>query len=183
MDQPATADEIVEFWQGAGPDKWFSKDEAFDEACRSRFLFTYEAAARGDLAEWELQPCGALALLILLDQFPRNMFRGTRRVYATDPTAVLIAERAVERGFDTAVEPELRRFFYLPFMHSEELRDQDRSVALNTALGGDDVIAWAHHHRDIVARFGRFPHRNAILGRESTADEQAYLAEEGAFAG
>ena len=167
----------------AGPDRWFSKDETFDEACRERFLATYEAAARGDLAEWELDPRGALAILILLDQFPRNMFRGTRRAYATDPTAVLMAERAIERGFDKAVAPELRRFFYLPFMHSEELRDQDRSVALNGDLGGDDVTEWAHHHRDIVARFGRFPHRNAILGRESTADERAYLAEEGAFAG
>ena len=183
MERLTTIDEVVGFWIEAGPDRWFSKDESFDEACRQRFLATYEAAARGDLAQWELEPRGALALLILLDQFPRNMFRGTRRAYATDPAAVLLAERAIERGFDTAVEPELRRFFYLPFMHSEELRDQERSVALNTALGGDDVIEWAHHHRDIVARFGRFPHRNAILGRDSTGEERTYLAEEGAFAG
>jgi len=178
-----TIDEVVDFWIEAGPDKWFSRDEAFDEVCRHRFLATYEAAARGDLAEWELDPRGALALLVLLDQFPRNMFRGTRRAYATDPTAVLIAERAIERHFDQAVAPELRRFFYLPFMHSEDLRDQERSIALNATIGTDDVLEWAHHHRDIIARFGRFPHRNAILGRESTAEEQAYLAEEGAFPG
>ncbi len=183
MERLATPDEIVDFWREAGPDKWFSKDEAFDETCRARFLLTYEAAARGDLAEWELAPRGALALLILLDQFPRNMFRGTRRAYATDPAALLAAERAIERGFDKAVAPELRRFFYLPFMHAEDLSAQERSVALNEALGEEDAIHWARHHRDIVARFGRFPHRNAILGRESTAEERAYLAEEQAFVG
>jgi uncharacterized protein (DUF924 family) len=183
MERPATIDEVLDFWRQAGPDKWFANDEAFDETCRQRFLTTYEAAARGDLAEWELEPRGALALLILLDQFPRNMFRGTRRVYATDPTAVLAAERAIERGFDTAVEPGLRRFFYLPFMHSEELPHQERSVALNQALGEEESLHWARHHRDIVARFGRFPHRNAVLGRDSTAEERAYLSEEQAFHG
>jgi uncharacterized protein (DUF924 family) len=183
MERPATIDEVLDFWREAGPQRWFAKDEVFDETCRERFLVTYEAAARGDVAEWELEPRGALALLILLDQFPRNMFRGTRRVYAADPAAVLLAERAIERGFDKAVAPELRRFFYLPFMHSEEFSHQERSVALNEALGEEDSIHWARHHRDIIARFGRFPHRNAILGRESTAEERAYLAEEGAFAG
>jgi uncharacterized protein (DUF924 family) len=182
MERLATSNEVLDFWREAGPDKWFSNELAFDETCRRRFLTTYEAAARGALAEWELAPQGALTLLILLDQFPRNMFRGTRRVYATDPAALLTAERVIERGFDQAVEPELRRFFYLPFMHSEELPHQERSVALNEALGEEDS-RWARHHRDIVARFGRFPHRNPILGRESTADERAFLAEEGAFAG
>ena len=183
LERLATIDEVLGFWIDAGPDQWFSQDEGFDETCRRRFLTTYEAAARGDLAEWELDPRGALALLILLDQFPRNMFRGTRRAYATDPAAVLTAERAIDRNFDQAVEPELRRFFYLPFTHSEELLHQERSVALNEALGEEEARRWARHHRDIVARFGRFPHRNAILGRESTADERAYLAEEDAFAG
>jgi uncharacterized protein (DUF924 family) len=183
MERPTTIDEVLDFWREAGPDKWFSKDGAFDETCRRRFLGTYEAAARGDLAEWELEPPGALALLILLDQFPRNMFRGTRRAYATDAAAVLAAERAIERGFDQAVEPELCRFFYLPFMHSEELPHQERSVALNEAFGDEESIHWARHHRDIIARFGRFPHRNAILGRKSTAEERAFLAEEEAFQG
>ena len=183
MDHLATADDIVNFWRGAGPDRWFVRDEAFDEACRARFLATYEAAARGDLAEWELTAEGALAMVLVLDQFPRNMFRGTRRVYATDPLALLAAERAVERRFDEAVEPELRRFFYMPFMHAEDLSAQERSVSLNEALGDAESIRWARHHRDIVARFGRFPHRNALLGRESTAEEAAYLAEDKAFTG
>jgi uncharacterized protein (DUF924 family) len=183
MDYLATPEDIVSFWQSAGPDRWFSRDDAFDEACRARFLATYEAAARGDLAEWELSPHGALALIILLDQLPRNMFRGTRRAYSTDATALLGAERAIERHFDEAVEPELRRFFYLPFMHAEDLAAQERSVSLNEALGDEDSVRWARHHRDIVARYGRFPHRNAILGRDSTAEEQAYLAEEEAFQG
>jgi uncharacterized protein (DUF924 family) len=183
MDHLATAEDVVAFWREAGPDKWFSKDEAFDETCRVRFVATYEAAARGDLAEWELSPGGALALAILLDQFPRNMFRDTRRAYATDQAALLTAERAIERHLDQKVEPELRRFFYTPFMHAEDLAAQARSVALNAAIGTDDVNEWAHHHRDIVARFGRFPHRNAVLGRQSTADELAYLAEDQAFTG
>ncbi len=183
MERLATIEDVVDFWREAGPDKWFSNDEAFDETCRARFLATYEAAARGDLVEWELSTHGALALIILLDQLPRNMFRATRRAYATDPAALLGAERAIERGFDDTIEPELRRFFYLPFMHAEDLSAQDRSVALNEALGEEDSIRWARHHRDIVARFGRFPHRNAILGRESTAEEQAYLADDAAFTG
>src|SRR5919205_2864206 len=125
MQRLATPDEVLEFWREAGPVKWFSKDEAFDQACRERFLATYEAAARGDLNEWELSPEGALAVVLLLDQLPRNMFRGTRRVYATDPAALDAAERAIERGYDRRVDPQLRRFFYLPFMHSEALADQD----------------------------------------------------------
>ena len=168
MERYATIDEVIEFWRAAGPERWFTPDEAFDETCRQRFLLTHEAAARGDLNEWELSPRGALALCILLDQLPRNMFRGTRRAYQTDAAALMVADRAIERGHDQAVEPAFRRFFYLPFMHSEDLGDQDRSVALNEALGEEDSIRWARHHRDVIARFGRFPHRNAILGREST---------------
>ncbi|MFL5181920.1 MAG: DUF924 family protein, partial [Microvirga sp.] len=124
-----------------------------------------------------------LALCLLLDQFPRNMFRGTRRAYRTDPVAVDVADRAIERKHDQAVAPELRRFFYLPFSHSEDPTDQERAVALADALGDPETAKWARHHRDIVARFGRFPHRNAILGRESTPEEAAFLAEEGAFKG
>ena len=176
-------EEIVAFWRAAGPEKWFTKDEAFDEEVRRRFLLVWEDGARGDHAEWELTPTGALALCILLDQMPRNMFRGTRQVYRTDPVALMVADRAIERGFDRQVEPELRRFFYIPFMHSEALADQERSVALNEALGDPEVLKWARHHRDIVARFRRFPHRNAVLGRPSTPEEEAFLAEEGAFKG
>ena len=182
-ERTATIEDVLAFWREAGPDRWFAKDEAFDAVCRERFLLTHEAAARNDLNEWELTGDGALALCLLLDQFPRNMFRGTRRAYRTDAAAVMVADRAIERGHHKAVDPALRRFFYLPFMHSEELADQERSVALNEALGDEDSIKWARHHRDIVARFGRFPHRNSILGRESTPEEEAFLAEEAAFRG
>ena len=178
MQRLATPDEVISFWREAGPEKWFSKDETFDQACRDRFLPTYEAAARGDLNEWELTPEGALAVILLLDQFPRNMFRGQRETYKTDPVALMAADRAIERGFDHKVEPQFRRFFYLPFMHSESLADQERSVALNEALGEEDSVKYAHHHHDIVARFGRFPHRNAILGRETTREEEAFLAQD-----
>jgi uncharacterized protein (DUF924 family) len=171
----ATPADIVAFWREAGPDRWFARDEAFDRTCRERFLLTYEAAARGDLNEWELTPDGSLAVVLLLDQFPRNMFRGTRRVYATDPSALMTADRAVEKGHDKKVDPALRRFFYLPFMHSESIRDQERSLLLNEALGDPEVMKWARHHHDIIRRFGRFPHRNDILGRDSTPDELDFL--------
>ena len=183
MERYAAPEEVIAFWRAAGPDRWFAKDESFDAECRARFLVTHEAAAAGELNEWELSPDGALALCLLLDQFPRNMFRGTRRAYRTDPVAVDVADRAIERGHDKAVDPSLRRFFYLPFMHSEELADQERSVALAEAMGDEDTLKWARHHRDIVAKFGRFPHRNAILGRAGTPEEAAFLAEEGAFKG
>jgi uncharacterized protein (DUF924 family) len=175
--QLATPEDVLAFWREAGPDKWFVKDEAFDQACRERFFLTYEAAARGDLNEWELSPDGSLAVVLLLDQFPRNMFRGTKDVYKTDPVALMVADRTIERGYDKQVAPELRRFFYLPFMHSEELRHQERSVTLNEALGEPESVKYAHHHHDIVKRFGRFPHRNEIVGRETTPEEAAFLAE------
>jgi uncharacterized protein (DUF924 family) len=173
----ATPEEVIAFWREAGPERWFDKDEGFDQACRDRFMLTYEAAARGDLNEWELTPEGALAVVLLLDQFPRNMFRGTRRAYATDHAALMTADRAVERGHDRQVDPELRRFFYLPFQHSESLRHQERSLTLNEDLGDPEIMKWARHHHDIVARFGRFPHRNACLGRETTPEEAAFLQE------
>jgi uncharacterized protein (DUF924 family) len=182
MQRLSTPDEVLTFWREAGPERWFGKDHALDRACRDRFLPTYEAAARGDLNEWELTPDGALAVVLLLDQFPRNMFRGTREAYKTDPVALLVADRAIEKGYDREVEPMFRPFFYLPFMHSESLRHQERSVVLSEALGDEDTLKWARHHHDIIARFGRFPHRNPILGREATPEEAAFL-EENTFRG
>ena len=176
--QPA---DVVRFWRDAGPERWFRKDAAFDTLFRERFAAEHEAAARGDLAAWQDSAEGALALLILLDQYPRNSFRNTARMFATDAQAVAIADAAITRGFDRAVGDDMRRFFYLPFMHSERLADQERSVELYRALDGDG-LRYAEIHRDAIARFGRFPHRNPVLGRAMTADEQKYL-DDGGFAG
>jgi uncharacterized protein (DUF924 family) len=181
-DGVASSRDVVAFWQTAGPDKWFTKDSEFDAAVRARFLATYRAAASGELGAWETTPEDALALLVVLDQFPRNMFRGRAETYAADPLARAVAERALARGFDRAVAQELRTFFYLPFMHSETLADQERSLALYRALGDEESLRYAQDHADIIRRFGRFPHRNPALGRASTPDEQAFLAA-GGFAG
>lgn len=169
---------LVTFWQEAGPQRWFRPDAAFDAQLRDRFLPMHEAAAAGALEAREQTPEGALALVLLLDQFPRNAFRGTPRMYATDAQARRVADAALRKGFEEKVAPELRQFFTLPFMHSEELPDLERCVALNEALGGES-LRYARHHRDIVARFGRFPHRNALLGRASTPEEERFLAEGG----
>jgi uncharacterized protein (DUF924 family) len=172
--KPAPAD-IVSFWQNAGPDRWFKKNAAFDEEIRSRFLGMHEAAAAGKLAEWEASAEGALALLILLDQFPRNMFREQARAFATDPLARSIAAGALVRGFDAKVPADMRGFFYLPFEHSENLDDQERAVAFYKAIGDVDGLKWAELHAGIIRRFGRFPHRNKIFGRVTTPEEQAFL--------
>ncbi|MBC5783574.1 DUF924 family protein [Ramlibacter sp. USB13] len=170
--------EVLRFWRDAGPARWFRVDAGFDALFRDRFLAAHEAAATGRLAHWSESPDGALALVLLLDQFPRNAFRGTPRVYATDAKAREVADAAIAAGHDLRVEPSLRPFFYLPFMHSEELRDLDRCVALTRELGGEH-LRFAQHHRGIVERFGRFPHRNAVLGRRSSAEEERFLAEGG----
>ena len=180
--QIASSDAVLAFWREAGAKRWFSKDDAFDADIRQRFLSTYEAAARGELAAWEETAEGALALSIVLDQFPRNMFRNDARAYAADPLARAVAERALARGFDQAFPVAERTFFYLPFEHSEALADQERSVALFRVTGDVELLKWAEVHAEIIRRFGRFPHRNAVLGRTTTADEQAFLAE-GGFAG
>lgn len=177
----ATAADVVAFWRDAGPARWFRKDAAFDAAFRARFLAAHEAASRGERGEWADSADGALALLILLDQFPRNSFRDTARMFATDAQAREVARAAIEAGFDAQVEPALRAFFYLPLMHSELLADQDRSVQLNRPLA-DESLRFAVMHRDIIEKFGRFPHRNAVLGRATTPDEQRFL-DHGGFAG
>lgn len=177
-----SAQAVVDFWRDAGPQKWFKKDEDFDARFKARFLAAHEAAAMGKLDSWAGTADGALALLVLLDQFPRNAWRDTPRMYATDGKALDVARRAVDAGLDMQVEdPGLRAFFYLPFMHSESLAAQDRSVEL-CRNANEDNLRFAVHHRDIVARFGRFPHRNAVLGRESTPEEVKFL-DEGGFTG
>lgn len=175
-------DDVLTFWRDAGPDKWFEKNEDFDRACALRLMGAHDLACRGELESWRETPNGALALVILLDQIPRNIFRGTSRAFATDPKALAIAKEAVLAGFDQGFAPIDRQFFYLPFMHSEILADQDTSVALYEALGEELQLRYAHIHRDVIARFGRFPHRNPLLGRQTTPEEAEFLAN-GGFAG
>jgi len=177
-----TPADVVAFWSDAGHGRWFTKDDAFDAEIRHRFLATHEKAAAHELAGWEQSAEGALALLILLDQFPRNMFRNSPRAFATDRQARAITAAALLRGFDAQVPADMRAFFYLPFEHSEDLADQERGVALFAAAGDADNLKWAKLHADIIRRFGRFPHRNAVLGRATTPEEQAFL-DEGGFAG
>jgi uncharacterized protein (DUF924 family) len=174
-------EDVLTFWRDAGPDRWFRKDEAFDRDFRDRFLGAHEAALRGELDAWTEQADGALALLILLDQFPRNAFRGTPRMFESDAKARAVARQAVQAGFDMALDARLRNFFYLPFAHSEELADQDRGVELTRKLG-DEFLRYAILHRGIIEKFGRFPHRNAVLGRATTPEEQQFL-DDGGFVG
>jgi uncharacterized protein (DUF924 family) len=178
--------DVVGFWRNAGPKQWFAKSDAFDAAIRLKFEAVHLAASRGQYDAWLETPDGALALLLLLDQFPRNLWRGSAHAFATDAKARSLARRAIALGHDRAVEPQMRPFFYLPFEHSEDAADQRRSVELCEALARDagdhDTLKWAKIHADIIERFGRFPHRNAAFGRETTPEEQAFL-DEGGFSG
>ncbi|MGV6873413.1 DUF924 family protein [Pseudochelatococcus sp. B33] len=179
-----TPEDILAFWREAGPQLWFAGDDAFDAAVRERYRPLLETLAgeehlltRGH--PWEARPDGALALTIALDQFPRQIYRGTARAFALDAQARAVAGRAIEAGYDARVASDLRGFFYLPFMHSEDLGDQERCVALYEAARDDYGLKFACEHRDIIARFGRFPHRNPALGRATTQEEQAFLDEGG----
>lgn len=174
--------ELLEFWMEVGAEGlWFAKEPAFDIRFRERFLDRHMAVAARRHDDWAQTAQGALALVLLTDQFPRNAFRGTGHMYATDPLARAYARAAIRAGHMAQVAGELRLFFCLPFAHSESLTDQNLSVALNTRLGAP-WRAHAEGHRDIIVRFGRFPHRNPMLGRETTPEEAQFLAE-GGFAG
>ena len=174
-----TPSDILAFWRDAGPDRWYTRDDAFDAELRRRFLGLWQRASAGELSSWEASDDGALALVIVLDQFPRNMFRGDARTYASDSLAREVAHRAVQRGVDPRIDPALRHFLYLPFNHSENLSDQLRCIELSRAAGNAENLKWAEHHADIIRRFGRFPHRNRLLGRTTTPEEQAFLDEGG----
>jgi len=174
--------DILAFWRDAGPNRWYSRDDGFDVEVCARYLGVWHSAIAGELASWEASDDGALALVIVLDQFPRNMFRGHPGTYASDALALGVARRAIDRGADRRVDPTLREFFYLPFMHSEELADQQRCIELLRQADLTDNLKWAEHHAGIIRRFGRFPHRNVILGRENTSAEQAFL-DGGGFGG
>lgn len=196
----ALAQSIVDFWFVPLPgetvasettkprdrvtrDVWFRKDDAFDALIRERFGVALAAGIAGAFGHWCNEPEGCLARVVLLDQFTRNAFRGTPRAFAGDPGALASAEVALARGYERALAPQERWFLYLPFEHSESIADQERCVALFEALaaetGLDSPLPWAIRHRDVILRFGRFPHRNEILGRASTPDEIAFLAEPG----
>ena len=187
---PDRAKSLLDFWFGppGDPDReqhrpiWFKSTDEFDAALRRECLADYEAAAAGTLQSWEASPEGALALLLLLDQVPRNIFRGSSSAYATDALARAVADRALERGFDQLVPPAWRLFFYMPFHHSENIADQRRSLALFNALPrnpdrGGSLRRYGRHYIEVIELFGRFPHRNEILGRESTPAEIAFMAE------
>jgi uncharacterized protein (DUF924 family) len=179
-------DDVLEFWfTGDGTryrEAWFKRDAAFDAAC-ARFADALRVARGGGLDHWADTAHDMLALIVLLDQFSRNLHRGSADSFAADAQARALARDAVARGFDRALHPVERCFVYLPFEHSEDLADQDESVRLFETMRlalGDSTVEYAYRHRDIIRRFGRFPHRNAVLGRESTAAELRYLAEPGA---
>jgi uncharacterized protein (DUF924 family) len=173
---------ILAFWRDAGPDRWYSRDDAFDAEVRRRFFDLWQRAVAGELSSWETSDDGALALVIVLDQFPRNMFRGTSQAFASDALARDVARRAIARGADQRIDPVLLEFLYLPFMHSEHLPDQLHCVALFQNTDNAENLKYAREHADIIRRFGRFPHRNHLLGRDTTPDEQAFL-DGGGFAG
>ena len=176
----STPAEILAFWREAGRDRWYKKDDGFDEEVRRRYLGLWGKAAAGELSSWETSDDGALALVIVLDQFPRNMFRGDARTYATDPLAREVAGRAIDRGADTRIDPALVEFLYMPLMYSEALADQLRCVEL--FRNSPDNVKYAEEHADIIRRFGRFPHRNRLLGRATTREEQTFL-DGGGFSG
>ena len=185
------ANQILDFWFGK-PDEadygkprkvWFTKNPEFDQEVRSRFLIDYQQAAAGHLDDWKASPLGCLALIILLDQFPRNMFRGQPQTFATDPQALTYAQHTVAQGFDKELLPIQRCFVYLPFEHSENLAHQRQAIELFSTLKDypecASGVVYAHRHLKVIERFGRFPHRNEILGRETTPEEAEFLKQPG----
>lgn len=169
---------VLAFWfEELRPEQWFKKDPELDETVRARFLPLYERLAAGLPPHWRATPEGCLAAVIVLDQFPRNLFRDDPRAYATDAAALATAEHAIERGFDQALNPARKQFLYTPLQHSEDADVQARSVRLLATIDEPEALEYAKRHKAIIDRFGRFPHRNAILGRASTAEERAFLEE------
>ena len=174
--------DILAFWRAAGSDRWYQRDDAFDADLRRRFLGLWRKAVAGELSCWEATDDGALALVIVLDQFPRNMFRGDAATYSSDALALEVANRAIARGADRRMAADLLEFLYMPLMHSEHLADQERCVELFRNTANADNLRYAEDHAGIIRRFGRFPHRNAVLGRVTTPEEQAFL-DGGGFSG
>jgi len=175
---------VLEFWFSKTSQKlWFNSTPAFDETIRLKYLTLWEQASDGYLEEWQHSPLSSLALIIILDQFPLNMFRGEAKSYSTEKQAVHIVHSSISKGYDKEISITQLQFFYMPLMHSENLDDQNYAVHLFEQAYLENNIKYAKHHRDIICKFGRFPHRNKVLGRESTMEEQAYLASPQAFTG
>jgi uncharacterized protein (DUF924 family) len=176
------AEELLAFWRSIGPKAWFGTSDAIDSQIRAKFSSLHEQAARGELDGWRDSADSSLALVILLDQFSRNLYRGDRRAFAQDAMAREVAGHAMRHGFDQRVDGDLAFFFYMPFMHSESLADQDRCSRLVHAKGLHNVLRFVRLHRGIIERFGRYPHRNEVLGRHTTPAEAEFL-NDGGFAG
>ena len=184
MSYKTTPEEILTFWFSETVKRlWFNSNPSFDRLLRVNYSEAYENAAAGHLRSWEQAPEGAVALAIVLDQFPLNMFRGEARSFATEEEARRVARSAVKAGFDREIEDDRKIFLYMPFMHSESMDDQNYAVKLFEDAQLADNLKFALHHRDIIQRFGRFPHRNKILGRENTPEETEYLRSKDAFKG
>ncbi|MEZ5871237.1 MAG: DUF924 family protein [Nitratireductor sp.] len=167
--------QVLDFWRSIGPEGWFRRNDVVDEAIRTKFGALHQQAAAGGLASWGNEASPALALVIVLDQFSRNMFRNDPRAFAQDELACEIASAALAAGYDREVAPDLGTFFFMPFMHSERIAEQERCVRLFHAANEPESLKYAKTHRDVVRRFGRFPHRNPALGRHTTDAERAFL--------
>ena len=175
--------EVIRFWfEESQPQQWFQKNESYDQEISERFMVTYDMAKKDLCADWTKDADGVLALCLVLDQFPRNMFRGTAKAFETDEKALLISKEALHRGFDSVLSPVKRKFIYMPFMHSENIEEQKRCVSLFDAMKDDDPMSYEYavKHMEVIEKFGRFPHRNAVLGRESSEEELNYLKLPGA---
>ncbi|MGZ3711538.1 MAG: DUF924 family protein [Bdellovibrionota bacterium] len=176
--------DILDFWFSSRVSNlWFNSNPEFDRELNDKFEPLFKRASAGELSDWQQTPEGALALVIALDQFPLNLYRGRAESYSTGDLAVAAANHAIAQGFDRRLPATQLAFLYMPFMHSESIADQDRSVELFEKAGLADNMRFAQHHRELIQRFGRFPHRNAALARVNTPDEEAYLATKGAFRG
>ena len=179
MTQMFDPNEVLGFWlDEVGPEGWYQPPDGLDDTIRARFEPMWQAAMEGRFGLWLTYPSGVLAYIVLTDQFPRNMFRGTARAFASDRVALSAAKQAIHRGWDLKIDAPARQFFYLPLMHSENLCDQDRCVRLmkeRMPEGGGDNLLHARVHREVIRRFGRFPYRNAALGRSDTASEREFL--------
>lgn len=170
--------EVLKFWfEETMPVQWFQKNDSFDQEVIERFMVTYDMAKKDLCADWTRDADGVLALCLVLDQFPRNMFRGTQKMFATDDKALLVSKDALHRGFDAVLSPIKRKFLYMPFMHSEQLEEQKRCVSLFEAMKDDDPLSYEYalKHMEVIEKFGRFPHRNKIFGRDSSEEELQYL--------